>query len=88
VTPDPDPGRIEQLLRDARGRLSSKDYTMLKGITDTYSYLVELLSDENITRGRLREAFGYPPDDTDTDGGEDADPESPDEGADRQNSQG
>ncbi len=84
----PAPGRIEQLLRDARGRLSSKDCTMLKGITDSYSYLVELLSDEHITMARLREAFGYPPDYTETEGGEEEDPELPDEGADRQSSQG
>ena len=88
MMPDPDPGRIEQLLRDARGRLSSKDYAMLKGLTDSYSYVVELLSDENITMARLREAFGYPPDDTETEDGEQEDPESPDEGADRQNPQG
>lgn len=86
MMPDPDPRRIEQLLRDARGRLSSKDYAMLKGLMDSYSYVVELLSDEHITMARLREAFGLPPDDTEAEDGEDA--ESPDEGADRQSSPG
>jgi hypothetical protein len=76
--------RLSQLLRTAQGKLSPKDYALLKAIADSYSYIVELAGDETMTMARLRELLGYPPGDSEeTDSDEQTDPELPDEGSNR-----
>lgn len=81
--------KLPQVLRNAQGKLSPKDYETLRAIADTYTYFLELASDETMTTARLRELLGYPKSDSaETDIDDDTDPEMPDQGTDRSGAEG
>ena len=66
-TLDLDTKKLQEALQHAEVALNDKDYELFKGLADSYAYLVELASDENMTTDRLRETlFGPSTEQTET----------------------
>ena len=80
-TLDLDTKKLQEALQHAEVALNDEDYELFKALADSYAYLAELASDENMTTDRLREMlFGPGTEQTETAIDNGTNPETPRQG--------